>query len=74
MNIDKCNIVKSSWKLWYFVLITGKQILVYYTSSLITRFHPLGITKNNQIRIITKLIDSKKQTTEEYYITLVSYL
>lgn len=43
----KSNIVQSSWNLWYFVLITGKQILVYYTNSHITRFHPFGITKNN---------------------------
>ena len=74
MNIEQAILSKSRWNLWYFVLITRKQLLVYYTSSLITRFHPLGITKDNQIRIITKLIDSKKQTTEEYYITLVSYL
>lgn len=74
MNVEQAILSKSRWNLWYFVLITRKQLLVYYTSSLITRFHPLGITKDNQIRIITKLIDSKKQTTEEYYITLVSYL
>ena len=74
MNVEQAILSKSRWNLLYFVLITRKQLLVYYTSSLITRFHPLGITKNNQIRIITKLIDSKKQTTEEYYITLVSYL
>ena len=74
MNVEQAILSKSRWNLWYFVLITRKQLLVYYTSSLITRFHPLGITKDNQIRINTKLIDSKKQTTEEYYITLVSYL
>ena len=72
MNIEKATLIKSSRNLRHDVVTTDKQILVHYTSSPFTRFHTFGITKDNQIRINTTLTDSKKQTKEEEYITLVS--